>query len=90
MSAKLCLLFMVALVICALNLVTSQYQARTLFIAIERAQTQTRQLEMDFAQLQVDQSTYGKNARVEALARDQLRMVLLTPDRVQYLVAGSK
>lgn len=90
MSGRFSLLLMLLLVVCALSLVTSQYRARSLFIALERAQTQTRQLEMDWAQLEVDQSTYGKNARIEALARDNLHMVPLTPDRVQYLVAEGK
>lgn len=90
MSVKISLLLMVALVVCALKLVSSQYEARSLFIAIDRAQTQSRQLDMDYAQLQVDQSTYGKNARVAQIATDQLHMIPLTSDRTQYLVARSK
>ena len=78
------------LVLCALALVNSQYQARQLFIELGRAQSQWRQLDIEWSQLQLDQSTLGKNARIEASARRDLNMVPLTPQRTQYLTMGAK
>lgn len=90
MNVRLDVLFTVLLVLSALSLVNSQYQARRLFIELERAQSMARQLDIEWAQLQLDQSTLGKHARIEANARRDLKMVTLTPSRTQYLTAGAK
>jgi cell division protein FtsL len=87
MNARLNVLLTVLLVLSALSLVNSQYQARRLFIELERAQATARQLDIEWAQLQLDQSTLGKHARIEANARRDLKMVALTPARTQYLTA---
>ena len=90
MSGKVNLLLVSLLVACALSLVNAQYQARHLFIELERLQQQARQLDIDWAQLQLDQSTLGKNARIEQIARKDLNMVPVTPARTQYLTEGAK
>ena len=90
MSGRINFLLTIALVLCALLLVKAQYQARSLFIDLERAQSTARQLDIDWAQLQLDQSTLGKHARIEANARHDLNMVALTPARTQYLIVGDK
>ncbi|MDY7577471.1 cell division protein FtsL [Herbaspirillum sp. RTI4] len=90
MSARFNLLLTGILVVCALSLVNSQYQARQLFIEQERAQSEMRQLDIEWAQLQLDQSTLGKNSRIEAIARSELSMMPLTPARTEYLTAGGK
>lgn len=90
MSMRLSFLVTMMLVLCALSLVNAQYQARRLFIELERAQSVARQLEIDWVQLQLDQSTLGKNSRIEELARRDLNMIVLTPARTQYLTAEVK
>ena len=90
MSGKVNLVLVSLLVACALSLVNAQYQARHLFIELERLQQQARQLDIDWAQLQLDQSTLGKNARIEQIARKDLTMVPVTPARTQYLTEGAK
>jgi cell division protein FtsL len=90
MSGRLTLALTVALVVCALLLVNAQYQSRRLFIELERAQAAAKQLDIEWAQLQLDQSTLGKHARIEANARRDLSMVAVTPDRTQYLTMGAK
>ena len=85
MSGRLTLVLTAALVGCALSLVNAQYQARHLFIELESAQGAARQLDIEWAQLQLDQSTLGKHSRIEATARHDLHMVALTPARTQYL-----
>jgi cell division protein FtsL len=90
MSGKVNLLLAALLVGCALSLVNAQYQARHLFIELERLQQQARQLDIDWAQLQLDQSTLGKNARIEQIARKDLNMTPLTTARTQYLTEGGK
>ncbi|MBO9536816.1 cell division protein FtsL [Herbaspirillum sp.] len=90
MTGRLCILLTILLVGCALSVVSAQYKARSLFIELERSQTAARQLDVDWAQLQLDQSTLGKNARIEELARRDLGMVPLTAARTQYLTVGGK
>jgi cell division protein FtsL len=90
MSGRINFILTVALVLCALSLVNAQYQARRLFIELERAQTAARQLDIEWAQLQLDQSTLGKHARIEANARQSLKMVSVSPARTQYLTVGEK
>jgi cell division protein FtsL len=89
MSGKINLVLTAALVLCALSLVNAQYQARRLFIELERAQATAKQLEVEWAQLQLDQSTLAKHARIEANARRDLGMIAVTPSRTQYLTMGA-
>lgn len=89
MSWRVNIVLTAALVLCALSVVNAQYQARRLFIELERAQAAAKQLEIDWAQLQLDQSTLAKHARIEANARRDLNMVAITPDRTQYLTIGA-
>jgi len=88
MSTRLNLLLAAVLMFSALSLVNSQYQARRLFIELERAQSLSKQYELQWAQLKLDQSTYGKHARIEENAGKEMGMVPVTPDRTQYLTAG--
>jgi cell division protein FtsL len=90
MSGRLNAILAAALVLCALSVVNSQYQSRRLFIELERAQAAARQLDIDWAQLQLDQSTLGKHARIDATARHDLNMVPVTPARTEYLTPGAK
>jgi len=90
MSGRINLVLTIALVACALALVNAQYQARRLFIELERAQAAARQLEIEWAQLQLDQSTLGKHARIEESARQNLKMVPVTPARTQYITVAEK
>lgn len=90
MSGRITFILLIALVLCALSLVTSQYKAREQFIELERAQTEARQLDIDWSQLQLDQSTLGLHSRIDALARRDLSMVPVTHDRTQYMTAGAK
>jgi cell division protein FtsL len=90
MSSRFTFFLTAFLVLSALSLVNAQYQSRRLFIELERAQALARQLDIEWAQLQLDQSTLGKHARIEANARRDLNMVALTPARTQYLTAGAR
>ena len=90
MNGKLNLLLATLLVGCALSLVNAQYQARNLFVTLGKLESQAYQLDIDWAQLRIDQSTLGKNARIEQIARTDLNMAPLTPARTQYLTEGQK
>ncbi|NMG64947.1 cell division protein FtsL [Azoarcus indigens] len=66
---------LVALVVAsALGVVAAQHQARKLFTELERQQARAHGLEVEWGQLQLEQSTWAAHARVEKLAREKLGM----------------
>jgi len=73
------------LVACALSLVTSRHQARKLFVDLEREQSRARASEIEYGQLQLEQSTWSTPSRVEKVAREQLRMQMPGPGRVEVV-----
>lgn len=87
---KLNLLLLAALVACALSLVTSRHQARQLFVELEREQSLARNYDVEYGQLQLEQSTWAMPARIEKVAREQLKMQLPAPGRVRVLDGSSR
>jgi cell division protein FtsL len=86
---RLNLMLLAALVLCALSLVTSRHQARKLFVELEREQARARGYETEFGQLQLEQSTWAMPVRVEKIAREQLRMQLPGPGRIEVVSVGA-
>ena len=82
---RLNVLLAAVLVVCALGLVTSQHRARKLFVDVERAQAQSRQLEVQWDQLQLEQSTLATSSLIDAKARKGLAMQPAPPQRTLYL-----
>ena len=60
-------------------------------LTLQRAQSQERQLQQDYSQLQYQQSALSKTSRIEQIATDSLKMQGATTGRTQYLTldAGS-
>jgi cell division protein FtsL len=87
---RLNLLLLATLVACALSLVTSRHQARQLFVELDHEQASARGYEVEYGQLQLEQSTWAMPARIEKIAREQLKMQLPPPGRVRVLDAGTR
>ncbi len=87
---RLNLLLLATLVACALSLVTSRHQARQLFVEFDREQATARSYEIEYGQLQLEQSTWAMPARIEKVAREQLKMQLPAAGRVRVLDAGPR
>lgn len=84
----LLLLLTLLLVGSALSVVTSQYQARNLFIQLERRQASAKQLDIDADQLQLDLSSLSTRARIEAKATQDLHMVPAGVATTHYVIRG--
>ncbi|MNT26619.1 cell division protein FtsL [compost metagenome] len=69
----------------AISLVTSRYQSRQLFVELGRDQAHARDLETNWRRLQLDRAELARNARVDAIARDGLKMISIVPDRTLYM-----
>lgn len=74
-----------ALLVASLLLVTSQNRARRLSTEMEQAQGQTRELDVRFSQLQIEITRLAKPSLLDSRARNDLKMVPLTPERTIYL-----
>ena len=82
------LLLLAFLIACGVSLVTSRHQARKLFVELERARADARNFEIEYGQLQLEQSTWAMPARVEKIARTSLGMELPNAARVEIVPAG--
>jgi cell division protein FtsL len=78
------MLFLI-LICCALALVTSQHQARKLFFELQKEQDRSRALEVEFGQLQLEQSTWAMQSRVERIASSRLEMRVPPAARVKVV-----
>jgi cell division protein FtsL len=81
-------LLLALLLASALATVASTHRSRKLFIALENAQAEQKRIEVEWGQLQLEQSTWAKHALVEGIATRQLGM--RTPDaaRTQFVTPG--
>jgi len=82
---RLSLVLLAALTACALALVTSQHQARKLYVELQKEQELAKQLEVEWGQLQLEASTWATHARVERLASRALGMRVPPASRVQVV-----
>jgi cell division protein FtsL len=85
--SKVNALLIAMLLTCALLLVTSQHRARKAFIDLERAQAMARKHEVEWRQLQLEQSQLAKHSRIDSVARRDLKMQPITPERTLYVDA---
>jgi len=78
-------LLLMAVVMCALSVVTSQHKARRLYIELQKEKEQAQKMEVEWGQLQLEQSTWATPARVEKVAAQKLRMQLPKNGQVQFI-----
>ena len=75
---------------CSLMLVTSQHQARKLYVELQKEQELAKQLEIEWGQLQLEQSTWAMHARIEKIAARELGMRVPTPSRTQIVGSSAQ
>ena len=68
-----------------LYVVHTQYEARKLFVDIEKTTLEVRRLEVENATLQVDKRAQATPLRIEKLAQERLHMRSAAPAVTQYL-----
>jgi cell division protein FtsL len=79
------LVLLAILIACALALVTSQHRARKLYVDLQKEQEAAQRFEVEWGQLQLEQSTWAMHARVEKIAANALGMRVPGPGRVQVV-----
>ena len=85
MIARLNLILIAILIACALALVTSQHRARKLYVDLQKELELAKALEVEWGQLQLEQSTWAMHARVEKIAAQALGMRVPPPARIQVV-----
>jgi cell division protein FtsL len=86
--ARVTLILLLVALVSALGTVSANHRARTLFTGLEREQVRMRDLEVEWGQLQLEQSTWANLARIEKIARDKLHMHSPTAAEVIAIDAG--
>ena len=67
--------FAVVCVISALALIKTKHESRRLFVELEALTDERDRLNIEWGQLQIEQSTWATHARIEQVATDDLSLV---------------
>lgn len=89
LSKSLCFRFALLMVVLlsALAVIYETNEQRTAFSKLEAAEQQTRQLQLQWGQLLLEQASLATPARVQALAMEKIHMVLPADKEVIVLRA---
>ncbi len=60
----------------ALGVVYSKYQTRKLFVELQTLEKIRDEMNVEWGQLRLEESTWGTHGRVERIARERLGMVM--------------
>ena len=73
---------LLAVVISSVSVVYAKHQARKLFVELQALADERDDMDIEWGQLQLEQSTLTTQGQIERAARDQLGMVSLSADNV--------
>ncbi len=62
-------------VVSALALIFTKHESRKLFVELETLTHERDELNIEWGQLQIEQSTWATHARIEQIAHDELSLV---------------
>jgi cell division protein FtsL len=88
--ARFNLILLLIAVGCGLATVNSNHHARKLFSGLEKEQQRMRALDVEWGQLQLEQSTWAAHARIEKIAKERLQMKTPQPAQIIALEAGQQ
>ena len=85
MTRGLIVLLLVANVAAALGVVRARHGNRTEFVELQQLEARRDALEVEWGQLQLEQSAWATHGRIEQVARKELDMVIARGDDVVVL-----
>ncbi|NHR04638.1 cell division protein FtsL [Chromobacterium haemolyticum] len=85
---KLNAILLVIVVLSAWSVVTSTHVSRKLYSDLQKERKSVQQLEIEFGQLQLEQSTWGAHAVIEKAASSRLDMHTPDPRQIQVVSPG--
>lgn len=83
--ARLNMILLMIVVACALATVSANHRARKLVTSFEKEQQRMRALDVEWGQLQLEQSTWAAHARIEKVAKERLQMKMPLPAQIMVL-----
>ena len=86
---RLNIVLLIAVIASALYLVRVQYESRSLYMQIEKAQSEARKIESDRERLLAEKRGQATPLRVEDIAKNQLQMRPASPGVTQYVTQGA-
>ena len=75
MKLLLTLLLILVVLVSAVEIVVAQHQVRKLFIEITELEKTRDELNEEWGRLQLEQSTWATDVRIESIARTELSMM---------------
>ncbi len=82
----LTLVFAVVCVISAVAIIYTKHQSRKLFVGLEQLNTERDELNIEWGQLQIEQSTWATHARIEQVATDDLGLARPSASELNVIV----
>ena len=76
---------LVVLMVSALAVIYSKNYSRSIFIEIERNERALDQYEVEWGQMQLELSTLAEQNRVEAIAKQRLKLVIPPRESIIYI-----
>lgn len=73
----------------AAGAVWAKHRARELFVELERLNMRRDNLEIQWGQLQLEQSAWSTHAFVERVASTKLRMAMPAPEEIEIVLRGT-
>ena len=81
----LTIVFAIVCVMSAMALIYTKHESRKLFIELEQLTTERDELNIEWGQLQIEQSTWATHARIEKVAADELALVRPKPTEIYVI-----
>jgi cell division protein FtsL len=76
------IILLVLVVVSSMGVVYSKHQSRKLFVELQALGEARDSMDIEWGQLQLEQSTLTMQGKIESAARERLGMVSLTTDRM--------
>jgi cell division protein FtsL len=73
------------LLVSAVGVVWAKQQSRNQFVELQRLEKERDQLDTEWGQLRLEQSTLVTYGRIEKIAREELHMVVPSPNQVRLV-----
>ena len=83
MMGKMALMLLaLSVFISAIGVIYSIHESRKLFVQLQSLQAQRDEMDVEWGRLQLEQSTWATDARIEDLANRKLDMIIPSPNAI--------
>jgi len=69
----------------AIGVIYSKHQTRKMFVSLQKLHKQIDELNIEWGQLQLEQSAWSSHGRIEKIARNKLKMTLPRANEILYI-----